>query len=180
MNLITLGIDTIDPEKFGKIKNRNFNNKPAGGLWCSPEIGEYTWKDFVESEDYKKDYYFSKMVLITLKESSKIYKINSVEDFMNCVVQYSYLSNSKISCDNRDILYPNNYLDNIIDIKYLIDYEKLSKDYDALWITMNALVELENEFLDRRMYGNYHLNPLFGWDVETVLLFNLNCIESYA
>ena len=59
MNLITLGISTIDPEKFRKIKNRKFFNKPLGGLWCSPEIGEYTWKDFVESENYKKDYYFS-------------------------------------------------------------------------------------------------------------------------
>lgn len=178
MNLITLGIGTIDPEKFRKIKNRKFFNKPLGGLWCSPEIGEYTWKDFVESENYKKDYYFSNLVLLTLKKSSKIYKINGIKDFMDCINQYPFSANSDILIENYD----DKYLNDIFDIRYLIDYEELSKNYDAIWITMNALIELENEFFNKRIEIGEKpcFNPLHGWDVETVLLFNLNCIESYA
>lgn len=171
MNLITLGIDTIDPKKFEKIKNRRISNKPIGGLWCSPEKGDFTWKDFVKSENYRVEHYFSKMVLLTLKKSSKIFKIDSINDFISCIEHYSY-SNEKLLEMYKDDNYKSNYL---FDIKYLIDYEKLSKNYDALWVTTKVLFELEE-----KSYMQQYLNPLFGWDVETVLLFNLNCIESYA
>jgi hypothetical protein len=45
--------------------------------------------------------------------------------------------------------------------------------YDGIWITLEAMEDLEERH-------KYVMGDLYGWDVETVLLFNLDCIESYA
>lgn len=49
----------------------------------------------------------------------------------------------------------------------IIDYEVMSKDYDGIYMTREG--EADTRFS----------NPsLYGWDVESLLLFNLDCIES--
>lgn len=158
MVLISLGIDKIDPEKFEKIQNRKWGhpNKPIGGLWTSPINTSYGWVDFVKGECFREDYYLDKMILISLKENSKILKLDSEADFnLFCpIIPKSPITDS--DCwDEID----------------KIDFEKLARDYDALWVTLKCLKETESD----NLIGN-----LFGWDVETVLLFNLECIESYA
>lgn len=156
-DLIVLGIDTIDLNKFQKIKNSRSRNKPIGGLWTSPVNSEYGWKDFVESESYKKDRYLNDCVLISLKDSAKIFKIDSNQDFKEAPKRSTEIGETD--------WYP--------PIKYL-DFEKLAEDYDALWLTYNGVKDLS--YFD----GDLLIGDLYGWDVETVLLFNLDCIESYA
>ena len=153
MNLVTLGIDEIKKDQFNEIKNMKRGNKPWGGLWTSPIESEYGWYDFVKGEHYRKEHYLDKMTLITLKSDAKIYKIDSVEDFDLCP-----------HLQERGAIF---------DKFKKIDFEKLSEDYDGVWITVKAIVDLENRHQD-------FMGDLYGWDVETVLLFNLDCIESYA
>lgn len=156
-DLIVLGIDTIDPNKFQEVKNSRSRNKPIGGLWTSPIDSIYGWKDFVKIESYKKEKYLSKFVLLSLKDSAKILKIDSAKDFDEAPKRY-------IKGEND--WYP--------PIKYL-DFEEIAKSYDALWLTYNGVKELSYCLGDDAFIGD-----LYGWDVETVLLFNLNCIENHA
>ena len=158
-NLIVLGKDRLDTEKFRKIKNKIYKNKPEGGLWTSPEKSNWGWKDFVISEKFLENYYLSgNLIFITLKDSAKIYKIDSEFDFMSC----PFRNKTKEECE-------------ICKFSFL-DFEKLSEKYDALWITERAINENSSWICSEdRLLG-----PLYGWDVETVLLFNLECIESYA
>ncbi len=167
MNLITLGIDEIKKDQFNEIKNMKRGNKPWGGLWTSPIESEYGWYNFVKGEHYREEYYLNKMTLITLKSDAKIYKIDSVEDFDLC-------PHIQERVQEQDPFFITSQDQNTIFNKFKkIDFEKLSEDYDGVWITVKAIVNLENR------HQNF-MGDLYGWDVETVLLFNLNCIESYA
>ncbi len=53
-------------------------------------------------------------------------------------------------------------------IDSLLDYEELSKHFDCIWLTIKG----QN---DTRFS---HPASLYGWDCETVLLFNSNCVTS--
>lgn len=161
MNLITLGIDKIDPEKFEEVKNCFLRNKPKGGLWTSPENSKWGWKDFVMSENYQEKRYLKNMTLITLKPTAKIYIIKDIDSYLNCTL--------------RNVMYEDQISELLTKHQY-IDFEQLSKEYDALWVTEEAIEKLGS--ID--LLGDFCLGPLNGWDVETVLLFNLDCIESYA
>lgn len=164
-NLLVLGIDTIDPSKFRKIENYRFRNKPKGGLWTSPENSEFGWKDFVISESYRTDKYLSKCTLITLKESAKIFILDSAEDFKKV---------PKYFCKPKEF-------EELFLTEELINFEELSKHYDGLWLTMNGLKELSGfDIFDFETNHLSSIGNLYGWDVETVLLFNLDCIESHA
>lgn len=163
MNLIVLGIDKIDPDKFRTIKNIPTRNKPKGGLWTSPEDSEWGWKDFVINEKFQESKYLGKVTLITLKSDAKIYKIQNKEDYLKCPLRDREM----------DISFE---LDAIYSKLQYIDFEKLSEEYDALWVTKEVL----NVLGTFGVLDDFSLGPLYGWDVETVLLFNLNCIESYA
>lgn len=163
MNLIVLGIDKIDPEKFRTIKNIPTRNKPSGGLWTSPENSNLSWKDFVINESFQESRYLNKLTLITLKSDVKIYKIQNKDDYFKCPLR-----------DKENDFFGG--LETNHSKLQFIDFEKLSKDYDALWITEEALNVLGTfEILD-----DFVLGPLYGWDVETVLLFNLDCIKNHA
>jgi hypothetical protein len=49
----------------------------------------------------------------------------------------------------------------------LIDFEALAKDYDGIWLTFEGMAETRfSTPLD-----------LYGWDCESVLLFNDECFE---
>ena len=160
-NLILLGKDKIEEKRFDRVKNKAFQNKPLGGLWTSPEQSKWGWKDFVISEEYRKEYYLSNLLLITLKDSSRIYKIDNEFDFMSCPFR-------KLKETEKEA-YFNLYGGSII------DFEKLSESYDALWVTERAINENSSWICSGGEYK--YIGPLFGWDVETVLLFNLDCIE---
>jgi hypothetical protein len=160
--LILLGKDGLDVKKFNKIKNIRFRNKPGGGLWTSPEYSNWGWKEFVIYEEYRKEYYLNKLILITLKDSAKIYKIDNEIDFLNCPF--------------RKMTKEEEVTNSFLFGSMTIDFEKLSEEYDALWVTEKAI----KENTDWKCSHDICIGPFFGWDVETVLLLNLSCIESYA
>lgn len=53
----------------------------------------------------------------------------------------------------------------------LIDYEKISKDYDAIELTSRG--EIETRFIPST------LESLYGWDVPTLLVLNLNAVKDW-
>lgn len=151
MKYLTLGTKEITEEKFNKIKNRNSNLKPTGGLWLTQYCEETynPWIDYILENSYlffyKYKYNFEQdCSIITLKNNTKIINLNNNT--------FDYLLKE----------YPNNNV---------ISYEKLSEDYDGIYVD---LFKLKSSTLNEETKRN--LNT-FG--VNTLLLFNLKCIDYY-
>jgi hypothetical protein len=147
MELIHYGSNTYNPELFKPVTNHKYsaNNKPIGGLWVSPVDCEWGWKDFCEAEDFRTDKLSSSFKL-KLKDDTRIYKIDSLDDLTKLVKSHSWKK--------------------IIDC-YELDFEKLSKDYDVIYLTYEGMGET-------RLSQPMDLN---AWDCECMLIMNPNCFE---
>lgn len=62
--------------------------------------------------------------------------------------------------------------DSLRGIRYCIDWEALSKEYDAFHLTEDAMLQMRLEVPGYRKFVDF-----YHWDVETYLLFNLDCID---
>ena len=138
MELIHYGCKKINPRKFTPIKNRKWC-KPYGGFWSSPVNSKYGWKDFCETDMTSG---IPKLfVKFKINKYARILKIDTLYDLEKVVSKYRIKS---YSC-----------------LGDLINYEQLSKDYDAIWLTD------EGQCSTRLSEPN-----LYGWDVETVFIMN--------
>lgn len=155
---INIGDEKFCDKKFEIIKNSNYQNKPSGGLWFSKYNGDNNniceWLNYIQDQTaeygeycdlYTRAMYYKVGSIIQLKEDANIALIdrNSIESFIR------------------------NYSLNEISL----DYEKISKVYDALYL------ELFN--LPSKYWSGYR-NNLFNfksWSVSTLLLFNYNIIN---
>lgn len=154
---ITVGTPVLSEEIFRSILRPldNYSYKPNGGLWSCihsmPEISPwYTYLDDARSIAYYKD--IKNASIFTLREKTNILRINSFEELQELIKKYpSY----------HHIL--NGYNKN----PECIDFEALSKDYAGI------IVNPKNEILRSKT------NVFSDWSVETLLLFNIGCIESY-
>ena len=109
---IHYGSQDFDENRFIKIHNREFSNKPIGGLWASPSDADLSWKDWCEREEfreYKEDEYFK----FKLRDNARVLEIKNKEDVDNL----PKLDTSIV---------------NIVSI----DFEKLAKEYDAIIVWM--------------------------------------------
>lgn len=135
--LIHYGDTSYSLEKFQKITDEGWV-KPRGGLWTSPLKSEWGWRDWCNAENFrecKREDSF----LLKLNEDSRIYIIDSVEDVRKAPV--------------KTLGYMN---------RMTINFEILSQDYDALWLTRKG----ESETRWEEVYS------LYGWDCESVLILN--------
>lgn len=146
---ITYGF-IIEPEKFNEPKNgRNFMiNKPDGGLWASPVDSKDSWKDWCLAKNFRNPRSFGTYTKFKLKETSKIYTIDCREDFVRLLKLYG----RKVP---------------VLD-EYFIDWEKVSRKYDGVYLTYDGNIECHH-------YGfGIDLN---AWDVESIVVLRLDCIE---
>lgn len=135
--LIHYGSKIFNPELIQPIKNRNWV-KPYGGLWTSPKDSKKGWANWCKSENFRvcdKENSFT----LKLYDWAKICVIDSDSDFMNLPFCDSILI--------RDL-----------------DFEKIAKNYDAIWLTTKG--ESETRWSDPGLYG---------WDCESVLILNSKC-----
>ena len=92
--------------------------------------------------------------MFTLKENAKIIDINSFDTLLYLVKKYpSY----------HHLL---NYYQDICEDNLIFDFESLSKDYDGIYVNPNNPRLLKTKIFN-------------SWCVETLLLFNLDCIKEY-
>lgn len=156
MKLIHYSSTKFDRSRFTVIKNRALFNKPSGGLWTSPIDSKWGWKDWCIGEHFNIDK-LNKFFIIELKKDSKILKINSLDDLKKVPLQ---------NLDDRVKNYPE-----LKDVFYSMNfpnYEKISKEYDAIHLTERGQYETRLP-----PFGEPNL---YGWDCETVLVMNPNCI----
>ena len=143
---------TFDPSSF----------KPKKGLWATIYRGENgnvcEWLNLLQSNAYYRSFYYSQAVVFKLKSTSKICVIDSEEKIKMLSLKYSSL---------HHLIH---YINQGIEAKkYPINYEKLLDDYDAAYINLDSLPKTMLE------YGG----EFEGYDVNTLLLSNTNCIDYY-
>lgn len=139
--LIHYGTKEYNSDKFYPIKNISWN-KPSGGLWTSPLNSKYGWKQWNEDSQFRKctDY-----IKLELKPDSKVFVINTMEDL--------------VGHSTREVM----------DRYCYLDFEKMSKEYDAIWLTLDGLKNTGG--FNNIKYSTY------GWDCESVLILNKDCFN---
>lgn len=158
---ITIGTKNIAEDIFRKILRPldiNFY-KPNGGLWSSEFISRIycisEWHDYLLYEDQETASYknINAGAIFTLKNNAKILNIDSEEKIIELSQKYPSWHYILTHYDNPEL--------------NIIDFENLSKDYDGVEVSINKL--------------GYNKPGLTfnSWSVNTLLLFNLNCIEKY-
>ena len=135
---IHYGSTIYNPELVRPIRNIDWRSKPLGGYWMSPIDSIYSWKEWCLEEDFRSDKYFESSVKLEFKDDAKIYIIDSYSDL------------EKLSYINYRELIPT------------LDFEKISKEYDAIWLTVKG--EQVTRFSKPI--------SLYGWDCESVLVMN--------
>lgn len=135
MKYIHYGDNKFDINKFNHIVNRPEFTKPIGGFWGSRVNAEFGWKDWCIENEFKADLdnYFE----FELKDNAKILIINNIEQL------------EKLPQVNNKITFK---------IWKCLDFEKLSKEYDAIEILISK---------DHRLY-----QEVYGWDCDSILVMN--------
>lgn len=76
---IHYGIDRFDPVMFKEIRNREYFNKPSGGLWASDVKASFGWRDWCQEEDLI-DWLGTSYFLFTLRDDANVIHIRSLDD----------------------------------------------------------------------------------------------------
>lgn len=174
------------------------NNKPTGGLWASsytPEK-EYnsSWIEYLNKTKVPGKRPSTRAVLFNVKKDANIYCINSLEDFEKILYWFEiteelYEESYNFLNRNKEYLLKNSTKKDIDrHLKLLSDSELRNKFYgkqlnflllstyfDGIYLTEEGAKELiNNNIID---YTKERTNNLNSWGVESLLLFNCDCIE---
>lgn len=153
MNYLSIGTNYISKDLFQPIKNGN-GYKPYGGIWATIHNKEYInyneWMDHILLNPYilfnidKTNPLEIPAVYITLKNNTNIFMLNTKESLTYLLEKFPL----------------NNW----------IDFEKLSKYYDGIYINILELA---------RQTTKEQFNKLLSYSVNTLILFNPECIDYY-
>lgn len=136
--VIHYGSTKYEPSKVYPIKNHSLN-KPRGGLWTSPLNSSHSWKDWCTREEFR-ECKRNESFMLKFKPDAKILIIDS------------YIDLEKLPVKSVNLKFR----------WYQIDFQRLSKKYDAIWLTENG--ERDTRWSDPL--------SLYGWDVETIFVMN--------
>ncbi len=154
------GSPKFNPKAFIPISNKTFSNKPNGGLWACPTLDVDTgWDSWSISNEFYterlKEYFDFK-----LKDNAKILVIKDLKD-LDKLPRIQYTDDNLKSILERDSMNSN------------IDFEELSKNYDGMMVWMYRSKDIDTK--ERLFDGMYY--RMYGWDVDTLLVFNPNIME---
>ena len=156
MKYLTVGTRKITKELFRPVEDVNGSIKPRGGLWLTEYNELYNsyndWVDFLINNSVVFFYKSRKYSMWEQPCSLVTLKANA---------NIFYLQ----SRENLDYLINNYSLDN------KFSYQEISHIYDGVFINMFKLIQ---------EIDNYQLcKQLFSFDVNSLILFNLDCIDYY-
>lgn len=143
---VHIGSSNIKKELFIDILNDGI--KPYGGFWACPNnniegsISDRTDYILENQEGRFLRYNENKGCLFNLKENASILYLLTDNDVKNVKEKWSN----------------GNY----------IDYEKISKNYDAIYINPYSFSY------------NLRQNEFYNWNIRSLLIFNLDCIDEYV
>lgn len=138
---------------FTPVTNNEWSNKPHGGLYaCPTKDVDISWESWCKSNDFMTDR-LNKHFDFTLKDNARVLTIKDIKDLDKL---------PRFREDNDSSLF-----------SIGIDFEKLSKDYDALMVWIYRSSDISQDTLS--WDGIYY--KLYGWDVDTLLVMNPDVIE---
>jgi hypothetical protein len=146
------GHDELNLDAIEPVANNNLFTKPdKGGMWLSVNNAWENWC-LNNEETWIED---KKRYEIKLKENSNILKIESVSDLEK-------LPKCKNNIKEYDVTQWT-----------LLDFEELSKNYDGVQVMVN------NDKTPNKTYENSLYQRLYGWDCDSLLLFNKEAIKEF-
>ena len=150
------GSSKFDMEIVNPIHNRPFSNKPFGGLWACPvEDKDIDWEEWCRREEFNLES-LEEHFDFTIKDDSKIMVIKDIKN----LDKLPRVKNPEFILE-YDTMNTN------------IDFEELAKKYDGImvWIYRSSDIDLTRMSFD----GIYY--RMYGWDVDTLVVFNPDIIE---
>lgn len=141
------------PAEIGHPKDWHLN-KPEGErlLWTSPEAedgGWGGWFEWCKAEEFKRGYEDKRVWRLRLAAGAKMYKIDCMSDLQQLIALYRF----------EPRLEPQ-----MAGIYLSLDWRDAARDFEGVWLTD------EGQWATR-MTGP-DMPSLYGWDCETVLMFN--------
>ena len=179
--ILTAGITELDETKFHPVTNGEsiLLNKPSGGLWGSTytpdEDYPSDWIDWCVGEQFRVNN-FGIGVSYELKPESRIIELAEVPDYLNMMDTYGMVFNP---INGEPISFHESVLFEYI--RAFINFEKLSKDYDAFHLTKDAFYKMRMSMFSNNLYMNRmrHIRcaDFYSYDCETWIIFNFDTID---
>lgn len=159
---IMIGSPIISIEMFRNILRplNNYSFKPNGGFWACEllsNIGNISdWYTYLlEASSIARYKNLNQSTIFTLKDNANILIIDTDEKVKKLSKKYP---------PYHHIL---SYYKNDTEDYTIFDYEKLSQDYDGIYVNVNKLS------------FKLQITTFNNWDVNSLVLFNLDCIKEY-
>lgn len=158
---LSVGTDYLDKNKFQEIEN-SFGFKPNYGIWATKQhldaMSYNPWVDYLLNKDNRTFFlkygnfedYRIPAVLFSLKPTANIFYIRSKDDL-----------------NHLSAFYPSKHA------SFFIDFEKLAQDFDGIYFNIK---QLSSEISENMVLKETVLKPI---SVNTLLLFNIDCIDFY-
>ena len=152
---LTVGTDEIRGDLFREIEDTS-DMKPRGGLWLTQ------YDESIPNFNYWVDFMMTRPSILFHKS------VNRNPFLQSCsVVTLHDNCNLYFLRDEHSI----NYLMRCFPIDDRFSYEKLSQFYDGIYVDLYGLY--------RSNYDKNVLDKFSNFDVNTLILFNLKCIDYY-
>lgn len=146
------GDATFVREKFESIENKDFSNKPDGGLWASSCGAENSWCTWCEENDFKRsntDKYF----YFYIADTANVLRIESLKDCEALTLRpVGYMHEEYIDSNYKVIDYRACMERGIDAIEYKYDIASQSEDFEEIDTIM------------------------WGWDCDSILILNPDII----
>ena len=157
-------------------------NKPSGGLWGSTYTPDEDypshWIDWCVGEQWRVEN-FSVGVSYELKPDANIIELKDHFDYLKMMAVYGMVFNPIDGKPIENISFRENaYFDYI---RSFINFEKLSKDYDAFHLTKDAFYEMRMSMFTDRLNLNQSQQircaDFYSYDCETWIIFKFDSID---
>lgn len=161
MKLVTMGYHiNLDAELY--ITNQPMFPKPNGGIWASPlEIHSdgtlSEWHEFSNENNIRPYNKGAKYTTFELKKDAKVLMLQKVEDSL---ILNNYVQEQSETFPSFSMCY--------------VDWERVAAEYDAVIIS-RAVITFSQHY--SKLKGIDKSPSLYGWDVASALIFNINAIE---
>lgn len=166
-----LAPEPIDLGAINPVQNISAN-KPLGGLWLSPILEGKSgtmWSEWLESEgvglyDERGQTVVSQKVKI--RADARLLMITTWEDFQEVLSAYLLIdpifealgsSGSPLNCQ-------------------FFDFERIAQEWDGIYLTDEG--QWATRYAPDRNASIFSTPSLYGWDLESVLIFNARSVEA--
>lgn len=147
---IHYGSDKFELEKFKPIRNMSLFTKPYGGFWGTPIDTPENWYNWCIGNNFHLER-LEKSFQFKLKKNTRLLYIDDVEQLKSLPKAPNGFELAAWEC---------------------LDFEKLKEKYDAIEITLS-----EEKTQDPDIYWGGLYNRLYGWDCDSIVIMNPDCIE---